>query len=469
MMSAIFSESEDYVSSSDQQVAQLRIPPHSQEAESSVLGGLLLDNNSWDKVADLLVEADFYRYEHRLVFASITSLVNTNRPADVITVFEQMQSQGKAEEVGGLAYLNSLAQYVPSSANIRRYAEIVRERSILRKLVSVSDEIATSALNTNGRPVTNILDEAEQKIFSIGEEGSRMRQGFQSMDKLVVQLLDRVEEMSQNPNDITGVPTGFFDLDRMTSGMQAGDLIVLAARPSMGKTALAINIAEHVALQEDLPVAVFSMEMGASQLAIRIVGSIGRIDQGRLRTGKLIDDEWPRLSDAIERLKTVSLSIDETPGLTTSELRASARRLARSCGKLGLVVVDYLQLMSGSGGGDGENRATELGEISRGLKMLAKELQCPVIALSQLNRGVEQRTDKRPMMSDLRESGAIEQDADVIMFIYRDDYYNKDSKEPGVAEIIIAKQRNGPTGTVKLTFLKPITKFESYAGASSDY
>lgn len=469
-MSAIFSASEEnYFSSSDKQVAQLRIPPHSQEAESSVLGGLLLDNNSWDKVADLLVEADFYRYEHRLVFASITSLVNTNRPADVITVFEQMQSQGKAEEIGGLAYLNSLAQYVPSSANIRRYAEIVRERSILRKLVSVSDEIATSALNTNGRPVTNILDEAEQKIFSIGEEGSRMRQGFQSMDKLVVQLLDRVEEMSQNPNDITGVPTGFFDLDRMTSGMQAGDLIVLAARPSMGKTALAINIAEHVALKEDLPVAVFSMEMGASQLAIRIVGSIGRIDQGRLRTGKLIDDEWPRLSDAIERLKTVSLSIDETPGLTTSELRASARRLARSCGKLGLVVVDYLQLMSGSGGGDGENRATELGEISRGLKMLAKELQCPVIALSQLNRGVEQRTDKRPMMSDLRESGAIEQDADVIMFIYRDDYYNKESKEPGVAEIIIAKQRNGPTGTVKLTFLKPITKFESYAGASSDY
>lgn len=468
-MSAIFSSPEDYLSSSDKQIAQLRIPPHSQEAESSVLGGLLLDNNSWDKVADLLVEADFYRYEHRLVFASIHTLVNANRPADVITVFEQMQSQGKTEEIGGLAYLNSLAQYVPSSANIRRYAEIVRERSILRKLVSVSDEIATSALNTNGRPVTHILDEAEQKIFSIGEEGSRMRQGFQSMDKLVVQLLDRVEEMSQNPNDITGVPTGFFDLDRMTSGMQAGDLIVLAARPSMGKTALAINIAEHVALKEDLPVAVFSMEMGASQLAIRIVGSIGRIDQGRLRTGKLIDDEWPRLSDAIERLKTVSLSIDETPGLTTSELRASARRLARSCGKLGLVVVDYLQLMSGSGGGDGENRATELGEISRGLKMLAKELQCPVIALSQLNRGVEQRTDKRPMMSDLRESGAIEQDADVIMFIYRDDYYNKDSKEPGVAEIIIAKQRNGPTGTVKLTFLKPITKFESYAGASSDY
>jgi replicative DNA helicase len=467
-MSVGFSSEED-LSMSDRQVAQLRIPPHSLEAESSVLGGLLLDNSAWDRVGDLLSDSDFYRYEHRLVYTAVSALVNANRAADVITVFENLQSQGKAEEIGGLAYLNSLAQYVPSAANIRRYAEIVRERAILRKLVSVSDEIATSALNTNGRPVPNILDEAEQKIFNIGEEGSRMRQGFQSMGNLVVELLDRVEEMSQNPNDITGVPTGFFDLDRMTSGMQAGDLIVLAARPSMGKTALAINIAENVALKEGLPVAVFSMEMGASQLAIRIVGSIGRIDQGRLRTGKLQDEEWPRLAEAVERLRTVSLSIDETPGLTPSELRASARRLARNCGKLGLVVVDYLQLMSGSSGSDGDNRATELGEISRGLKMLAKELQCPVIALSQLNRGVEQRTDKRPMMSDLRESGAIEQDADVIMFIYRDDYYNKDSKEPGVAEIIIGKQRNGPTGTVKLTFLKPITKFESYAGGNTDY
>ena len=467
-MSVVFPEYED-ATSLDSQVAQLRIPPHSLEAESSVIGGLLLDNSAWDKIGDVLIDADFYRYEHRLVFSSVSTLINANRAADVITVFEHLQTQGKADEIGGLAYLNSLAQYVPSSANIRRYAEIVRERSILRKLISVSDEIATSAMSTKGKAVPLILDEAEQKIFNIGEEGARMRQGFQSMGNLVVQLLDRVEEMSQNPNDITGVPTGFFDLDRMTSGMQAGDLIVLAARPSMGKTALAINIAENVALKEGLPVAVFSMEMGASQLAIRIVGSIGRIDQTRLRTGKLLDEEWPRLTEAVERLRNVSLSIDETPGLTPSELRANARRLARSCGKLGLVVVDYLQLMTGSSGSDGDNRATELGEISRGLKMLAKELQCPVIALSQLNRGVEQRTDKRPMMSDLRESGAIEQDADVIMFIYRDDYYNKDSKEPGVAEIIIGKQRNGPTGTVKLTFLKPITKFESYAGPSSDY
>lgn len=466
-MSAVLSAvGDDY--GQDRQVAQLRIPPHSIEAESSVLGGLLLDNEAWDRVGDLLVDSDFYRYEHKLIYAAIGTLINGSRPADVITVFEHLQGMGKAEEVGGLTYLNSLAQYVPSAGNIRRYAEIVRERSILRKLVSASDEIATNAFNPKGRPVAAILDESEQKIFNIGEEGSRMKQGFQGMDTLVVDLLDRVQEMADNPNDITGVPTGFYDLDRLTSGFQAGDMIVLAARPSMGKTALAINIAEHVALNEGLPVAVFSMEMGAAQLAVRIVGSIGRINQSNLRTGKLSDDEWPRLTEAIEKLRNISLHIDETAGLTTSELRANARRLARQCGQLGLIVVDYLQLMSGSSS-DGENRATELGEISRGLKMLAKELKCPLIALSQLNRSVEQRPDKRPMMSDLRESGAIEQDADIIMFIYRDEYYTKDAcKEPGVAEVIIAKQRNGPTGTVKLAFLKPITKFESLASNHSD-
>ncbi len=809
----------------DPHIAQLRIPPHSIEAESSVLGGLLLDNGAWDRVGDLVKEGDFYRYEHRLVFEAISVLVNASKPADVITVYEKLQSQGKADEIGGLMYLNSLAQYVPSAANIRRYAEIVRERAILRKLVSASDEISTSAFNTQGKDVAKIVDEAEQKIFSIGEEGSRMKQGFQGMETLVVELMDRVVEMSENPNDITGVPTGFVDLDRMTSGFQAGDLIILAARPSMGKaqpldaavrtrsgwsqmgdlavgdalasidgkpsivtgvfpqgekqvfkvsfsdgrsteccaehlwqvqyrdwdaprvvdtvkltdmlkrkryanrlwiephtgdfghtenmpmdpwvlgsllgdgcitgagtvrfstaepqmlalmeqrlgsemamrhagrydwrivreqganakgvqgvqanplrlvldalglsglvsdkkfvpkvyleackevrldvmrglldtdgwvekwgsvrfstssvqlardvqslarslggwctinvkqphftnvagmrmaglpayvcniahpqpqslfllsekqarapaqwqrkkritvssvlatrlaacqcisvshpsklyitdqdvvthnTALAINIAEHVALNEQLPVAVFSMEMGASQLAIRIVGSIGRIDQMHLRTGKLTDDEWPRLTEAIEKLRGISLHIDETPGLTTSELRGNARRLARQMGgKLGLIVVDYLQLMSVSTAMNDENRATAVGEISRGLKALAKELQCPVIALSQLSRGVESRTDKRPMMSDLRESGAIEQDADVIMFIYRDDYYNKDSKEPGVTELIISKQRNGPTGTCKLAFLKTLTRFESlaagYGGGGGDF
>ncbi|QNK66138.1 replicative DNA helicase [Variovorax sp. PAMC26660] len=463
-MSAVFSYP-DGNSSADRQIAQLRIPPHSIEAESSVLGGLLLDNGAWDRMGDLLVDGDFYRHEHKLIYAAIGGLINATKPADVITVYEQLQNLGKADEIGGLVYLNSLAQYVPSASNIRRYAEIVRERSILRKLVSAADEIATQAFNPQGKQVDKILDEAEQKIFNIGEEGTRMKQGFQSMDALVVELLDRVTEMAENPNDITGIRTGFHDFDKMTSGLQAGDMIVLAARPSMGKTSLAINIAEHVALEEGLPVAVFSMEMGASQLAVRIVGSIGRIDQGHLRTGKLSDEEWPRLTEAIEKLRTVSLHIDETPGLSTSELRANARRLARQYGRLGLIVVDYLQLMSTSSSGD-ENRATAVGEISRGLKMLAKELKCPVIALSQLSRGVESRTDKRPMMSDLRESGAIEQDADIIMFIYRDDYYDKNSKEPGVAEVIISKHRNGPTGTIKLAFLKPITKFENLASYS---
>ena len=470
-MSAVLSPVDDDFPR-DREVAQLRVPPHSIEAESSVLGGLLLDNEAWDRVADLLSPSDFYRYEHRLIFKAIQDLIDASKPADVITVFEALQSLGHADEVGGLSYLNSLAQYVPSAGNIRRYAEIVRERGILRKLVSASDEIATAAFNPQGKPVDTILDEAEQRIFNIGEEGSRMKEGFQDMGSLVLDLMDRVQEMSDNPNDITGVPTGFYDLDRMTSGLQAGDLIILAARPSMGKTSLAINIAEHVALYEELPVAVFSMEMGASQLAVRIVGSIGRIDQSHLRTGKLSDDEWPRLTEAIEKLRNISLHIDETPGLTVSQLRTNARRLARQCGgKLGLIVVDYLQLMSVSSGMSDENRATAVGEISRGLKMLAKELGCPVIALSQLSRGVESRPDKRPMMSDLRESGAIEQDADVIMFIYRDDYYNKDSKETGVAEVIISKQRNGPTGTAKLAFLKPLTKFESLAsgGAGSDY
>ena len=818
-MSAVLSAYNDPGYSADRQIAQLRIPPHSIEGESSVLGGLLLDNGAWDRVGDLLTDEDFYRHEHKLIYAAVGALINASKPADIITVYEHLQNQGKADEVGGLGYLNSLAQYVPSASNIRRYAEIVRERSILRKLVSASDEISTNAFNPQGKDVATILDEAEQKIFKIGEQGSRMKEGFQSMDTLVVSLLDRVTEMAENPQDVTGVPTGFYDLDRMTSGFQAGDLVILAARPSMGKaqpldarvrtrtgwstmgdlavgdalasvdgqpsivtavfpqgekevfrisfsdgrsteccaehlwqvqyrewdvprvvnttrlsvmlqckrymnrlwvepasgefghedpvpidpwvlggllgdgcltgagtvrfstaapqmlalmseglgqgmslnhagrydwriarqngahakgvagvqsnplrlglqalglsglpsdrkfipriyleaqkavrlgvlrglldtdgwvekwgsvrfstashqlakdvqelvrslggwcsinqkqpyftnvagmrmaglpayvcnishpepktlfslaekvarapaqwqrakrltvssitptrkalcqcisvshpsklyitdqdvvthnTALAINIAEHVALNEGLPVAVFSMEMGASQLAVRIVGSIGRIDQTHLRTGALTDEEWPRLTEAIEKLRTVSLHIDETPGLTVSELRANARRLARQCGKLGLIVVDYLQLMSVSTSMNDENRATAVGEISRGLKMLAKELQCPVIALSQLSRGVESRTDKRPMMSDLRESGAIEQDADIIMFIYRDEYYTKEAcKEPGVAEVIISKQRNGPTGTVKLAFINRITKFESLASGSS--
>ncbi|MEO8152790.1 MAG: replicative DNA helicase [Rhizobacter sp.] len=470
-MAVVFPNTEfpAHSSRADDEVSRLRIPPHSIEAEQSVIGGLLIDNSAWDRAGDLLTDSDFYRFEHRLIYAAIGSLINGSKPADIITVFEQLQSLGKAEECGGLSYLNALAQSVPSAANLRRYAEIVRERAVLRKLVAASDEIATAAFNPQGRPVPQILDEAESKIFKIGEEGSRSRQGFISMDTLVVQLIDRVNELHENgAEEVTGVRTGFYDLDRMTSGLQAGDLIVLAARPSMGKTAFALNIGEHVAVNEGLPVVVFSMEMGAAQLALRMVGSLGRIDQSHLRTGALRDDEWGRLSEAVEKLGKAAVFIDEGSALTPSELRARARRQARQCGQLGLIVVDYLQLMSGSGGGSEENRATVIGEISRGLKSLAKELKCPVIALSQLNRSVESRTDKRPMMSDLRESGAIEQDADVIMFIYRDDYYTKEaSKEPGVAEIIIGKQRNGPTGTVKLAFLKPLTKFENMAPGSS--
>ena len=469
-MAAVFSNPGFSAGSSatDDEVARLRIPPHSNEAEQSILGGLLLDNSAWDRAGDMLTAEDFYRHEHQLIYGAIGSMINAAKPADVITVFEHLQGLGKAEDCGGLVYLNALAQSVPSAANLRRYAEIVRERSVLRKLVATSDEIATAAFNPQGRPVAQILDEAESKIFKIGEEGSRSREGFLSMDTLVVDLIDRVNELHENgAEEVTGVRTGFYDLDRMTSGLQPGDLIILAARPSMGKTAFALNIGEYVAVNEGLPVVVFSMEMGAAQLALRMVGSLGRIDQGHLRTGALRDDEWGRLSEAVEKLGKVSMYIDEGSALSPSELRARSRRQARQCGQLGLIIVDYLQLMSGSGGGSEENRATVIGEISRGLKSLAKELKCPVIALSQLNRSVEQRPDKRPMMSDLRESGAIEQDADVIMFIYRDDYYLKDqSKDPGVAEIIIGKQRNGPTGTVRLAFLKPMTKFDNLAPGS---
>jgi replicative DNA helicase len=467
-MSAVFQQHP--TGQADDDVARLRVPPHSIEAEQSVLGGLLLDNLAWDRAADLLNESDFYRYEHRQIYAAIAALVGANKPADVVTVHEHLQSLGRADDCGGVVYLNALAQSVPSAANLRRYAEIVRERAVLRKLIGASDDIATQAFNPQGKPVAQILDEAETRIFQIGEEGARTRQGFIGMDKLVVELIDRVTELHENgAEEVTGVRTGFYDLDRYTAGLQKGDLIVLAARPSMGKTAFALNIAEHVAVREELPVLVFSMEMGASQLAVRMVGSLGRIDQQHLRTGALKDDEWTRLTEAVDQLGKISMFIDETPALNPAELRARARRMARQFGgTLGLIVIDYLQLMSGSSGSD-ENRATELGEISRGLKALAKELQCPVMALSQLNRSVETRNDKRPLMSDLRESGAIEQDADVIMFIYRDDYYNKESKEPGVAEIIIGKQRNGPVGTLRLTFLKPLTRFDNLAVGATDY
>ena len=452
---------------SDPQLDSLKVPPHSIEAEQSVLGGLLLDNAAWDRIADFINEHDFYRYDHRLIFHNIGKLISQAKPADVITVYEQLQAAGKAEEVGGLAYLNALAQNTPSAANIRRYAEIVRDRGVLRQLVTIADEISAGAFNTQGRDVRQLLDEAESKVFAIAEEGSRGQKGFLEIQPLLTQVVERIDELyhRDNQSDVNGVPTGFVDLDRMTSGMQGGDLIIVAGRPSMGKTAFSLNIGEHVAVEQGLPVAVFSMEMAGTQLAMRMLGSVGRLDQHRLRTGRLLDEDWPRLTHAIQKMNDAQLFIDETPALNPMELRARSRRLARQCGQLGLIVIDYLQLMSGSG--SGENRATEISEISRSLKGLAKELNCPVIALSQLNRSLEQRPNKRPVMSDLRESGAIEQDADVILFIYRDQVYNPDSPDKGTAEIIIGKQRNGPIGTVRLTFLGEYTKFDNFTGGNA--
>ncbi|MFZ9480520.1 MAG: replicative DNA helicase [Burkholderiaceae bacterium] len=458
----------------DSQALALRVPPHSIEAEASVLGGLLLDNSAWDRIGDLVSAHDFYRADHRIIFESIARLIDAGRPADVVTVFESLQSLGRADEVGGVAYLNTLAHQTPSAANIRRYAEIVRDRAILRHLVSVSDQIATQALNPAGKETRQILDEAESQIFQIGEAGSRTSGGFQDFHTVLARVVEKVDDLYQSPNasDVTGVPTGYLDLDQKTAGMQPGDLLIVAGRPSMGKTSLALNIAEHVAIVEQAPVAVFSMEMGAEQLAMRVLCSVGRLDAQKVRTGRLSEDDWTRLTQAMGKMKGARLYIDETPALNPLELRSRARRLSRQYGGLGLIVVDYLQLMSASS--SGENRTTEISEITRSLKSLAKELGCPVLALSQLNRTVEQRTDKRPVMSDLRESGAIEQDADVIIFIYRDEVYRPDTPDKGVAEIIIAKQRNGPIGTVRLTFLGQYTKFENFAppaptGYSSEY
>jgi len=456
-------------SPADPQVDSLRIPPHSIEAEQSVIGGLLRDNAAWDRIADFMHADDFYRYDHRIIFEQMVRLINAGKPADVITVYEACNMLGKAEEVGGLQYLNAMAQNTPSAANIRRYAEIVRDRGILRKLITVADEISGNAFNPQGKEVKQMLDEAESKIFAIAESGARGAQGWNPIQPLLTQVVERIDELysRENQGEITGVPTGFIDLDRMTSGLQPGDLVIVAGRPSMGKTAFSVNIGENVAIEAGLPVAVFSMEMGGAQLAMRMLGSVGQLDQHRLRTGRLNDEDWPRLTHAIQKMNDAQLYIDETPALNPIEMRARARRLARQCGKLGLIIVDYLQLMQGSQPGD--NRAAEISEISRSLKGLAKELHCPVIALSQLNRSLEQRPNKRPVMSDLRESGAIEQDADVIIFLYRDEVYNPDSPDKGTAEIIIGKQRNGPIGAIRLTWIGSYTKFGNYSGNLSIY
>ena len=452
---------------SDPQLDAIKLPPHSVEAEQSVLGGILLDSTAWDKITDVLQESDFYRYEHRLIFHHIWQLTDHAKPVDVITVAESLESNAELDKAGGLSYLGSLAQNVPSAANIRRYAEIVRERAVMRKLAEVGTEIATNAYNPGGRDAGQLLDEAESRVFEISEAGERGRQGFVAIPSLLTQVVDRIETLysRDNDSDVTGIATGFTDLDSMTSGLQPGDLVIVAGRPSMGKTAFSINIAEHVALEVTKPVAIFSMEMGGSQLAMRMIGSVGRLNQHTLRTGKLEDDDWSRMTHALGRLNDAPIFIDETAALNSLELRSRARRLHRQNDGLGLIVIDYIQLMSSPSGKNSENRATEISEISRSLKSLAKELQVPVIALSQLNRSLEQRPNKRPIMSDLRESGAIEQDADLILFIYRDEVYNPDSPDKGKAEIIIAKQRNGPIGKVELTFRGEYTRFENYISA----
>ena len=449
----------------DQLVESYKIPPHSIETEQSVLGGLMLDNQAWDKIADVIIDEDFYRHDHRLIYQHISKLVEHNKPADVVTVAESLEISAELQNVGGLAYIGAIVQNTPSAANIRRYAEIIRERSVMRKLAQVGAEIADASYNPAGRSAANLLDEAESKVFEIAEEGARGKQGFVDIQPLLKQVVERIEVLynQDNPSDVTGIASGFHDLDQKTSGFQPGDLIIVAGRPSMGKTAFSLNIAEHVALDLGKPCAVFSMEMGGAQLAMRLLGSVGKLDQHKVRTGRLQDEDWPKLTHALGKLNDAPIFIDESAALNALELRARARRLCRQHGDLGLIVVDYLQLMSSSS--PGENRATEISEISRALKSLAKELKVPVIALSQLNRSLEQRPNKRPVMSDLRESGAIEQDADVILFIYRDEVYNPETQDKGIAEIIIGKQRNGPIGKVDLTFLGEYTRFESYAKA----
>ncbi len=438
----------------------LRLPPHSIQAEQSVLGGLMLDNEAWDQVADRVTEPDFYRREHQLIFRAIEALAEGSRPFDVITLSEELEGHELLQQAGGLAYLGSLAKDTPSAANIRAYADIVRERSVMRQLIRVGTRIADSGFQTEGRTAVELVDDAERLVFEIAEQGARGRGGFEAIKSLLTRAVDRIETLFEQDDPITGLSTGFTDLDHMTSGLQPADLIIVAGRPSMGKTTFAMNIAENVAINSGKPVAVFSLEMPGDSLAMRMMSSLGRIDQHRIRTGKLGDDEWPRLTSAVSILAEAKMFIDDTPALTPTEVRARARRLMREQGELGMIMIDYLQLMQAPSAA--ENRTNEISLISRSLKALAKELNVPVIALSQLNRSLEQRTNKRPIMSDLRESGAIEQDADLVIFIYRDEVYNEESPDKGMAEIIIGKQRNGPIGTCRLTFLGQYTKFENY-------
>ena len=442
----------------------LKIPPHSIEAETAVLGAVFLDKAAWDKVAERVEEGDFYRQDHRLVFRAFAALSEAGEPTDIVTTAEWLENHQLLDEAGGMQKLAALADNTPSAANVSAYARIVQKRSVLRQLIQATGRINEAVFNPEGKASEQVLDEAEQAIFEIAErQGKRLRK-YRPIQSLIAEARDRVDTLSRQSSPITGLATGYTDFDRLTAGLQPADLIILAGRPSMGKSALAINIAEHVAIQGQKSVAVFSMEMPSEQLAMRMMGSLSRIDQQRLRTGRLNDEDWPRLTSTVGLVREARLFIDDAPALTPAELRARARRIARDH-RLDLVIVDYLQLMQAPGFAD--NRVAEVSEVSRALKAMAKELNVPVIALSQLNRGLEQRPNKRPVMSDLRESGAIEQDADVIVFIYRDEVYDKDSADKGIAEVIIAKQRNGPIGLVKLAWRGQFTRFEGYVEAAA--
>ncbi|TDJ10218.1 MAG: replicative DNA helicase [Gammaproteobacteria bacterium] len=438
---------------------RLKVPPNSIEAEQSLLGGLMLDNAAWDKVADLIVASDFYRKDHRLIFAAIAELAETSNPCDVVTLSELLDNRDELEASGGLEYLAMLSNETPGAANVRAYAKILRERSTLRSLISAGNQISGSAFGTDGRSASDLVDQAERLVFEIAEKGSRGQVGFRHLKSILPDAVDRIDLLHQSGGDITGIPTGFTEFDKLTAGLQAGELIVIAGRPSMGKSTLAVNIAENAAIGARVPTAIFSMEMPSQQLAFRMISSLGRVDQTHLRTGNFPDEDWSRINTAVQLMSDAPIFIDDSASLSPTEIRARARRLKREHG-LGLIVVDYLQLMQVHG--STENRATEISEISRSLKALAKELELPIIALSQLNRSVEQRTDKRPVMSDLRESGAIEQDADLIVFIYREEVYNQDTPRKGIADISIAKQRNGPIGDFLLTFVGRFTKFENW-------
>lgn len=442
----------------DQETQKLKVPPHSIEAEQSILGGLMLDNSKWDVVGDRVIEDDFYRQNHKLIFRVISKLASNGSALDVVTVAEELERSGELENAGGMAYLGLLVEKTPSAANVRAYAEIVHERAVLRRLIAVSGEISDSAFNPKGRTTSDLLDEAERKVFQIAESRGGQEGGPQSVNPVLTKTLERIDLLFNTTDSITGVTTGFRDLDEMTSGLQPSDLVIVAARPSMGKTAFAMNLVESVLIKANKPVLVFSMEMPADSILMRMISSLGMINQTRVRSGKLEEDDWPRLTSAVSMLKDKPLYIDDTAGLSPTEVRSRTRRVAREIKQdFGMIMIDYLQLMQIPGSTEG--RTAEISEISRSLKALAKEMNCPVVALSQLNRGLESRTDKRPMNSDLRESGAIEQDADVIMFIYRDEYYNEDSPDKGLAEIIIGKQRNGPIGKIKLSFQGQYTKF----------